>query len=199
MNSIPYKPSGDLPDETYRLAQAGETHALEAIIRHHQQGLRAWIAAHCPVGGDADDVAQRTFVAAITRLGEFQIGTSFAAWLFTIARYQLLTESTRLRRLADYHSRLAPDLLARELERRSQAPDDSTQQRLHHLRHCLSALGEAARRLLEWRYADVIPLQEMAARTGRSEGALKKQLWQLRQKLQQCIEGKLAAEQGVSP
>jgi len=37
----------------------------------------------------------------------------------------------------------------------------------------------------------------MAARTGRSVAAIKKQLWLLRQKLQQCIEGKLAAEGGV--
>jgi hypothetical protein len=39
----------------------------------------------------------------------------------------------------------------------------------------------------------------MAARTGRSIGAIKKQLWLLRQKLQQCVEDKLAAgEEGAA-
>ncbi len=147
-------------------------------------------------GGDADEVAQRTFVAAITRIAEFQVGTSFGAWLFTIARYQQMTETTRLRRLADYHARLAPNLLARELERRACEPDEPTGQRLHYLRECLAALDESARQLIEWRYTAEISLEEMAARTGRTTGAIKKQLWLLRRKLQECIEGKLAVDPG---
>lgn len=187
-------PSDELVDDVYRRAQAGDMRAVEVVVGHYQRRLRAWVAAHCPIGGDADEVAQRTFVAAITRIAEFEIGTSFSAWLFTIARYQLMTEATRLRRLADYHSRIAPDLLARELERRSQQPDEQTLERLQHLKGCLAALGESSRQLIEWRYAAEISLEEMAARTGRTSGALKKQLWVLRRKLQECIEGKLAAQ-----
>jgi RNA polymerase sigma-70 factor (ECF subfamily) len=196
VNDVCNTPDGDLPDETFRRAQAGDMRAVEGIVRHHQQAVRAWAAAHCPVGGDADEVAQRTFVAAIGRLAEFEVGTSFRAWLFAIARFQLMTEATRLRRLADYHTRYAPDLLARELERRAQEPDERTVERLPHLRACLDAMGEPARQFIAWRYEEEIPLEEMGARTGRSVGAIKKQLWLLRQKLQQCIEGKLAAEQG---
>jgi hypothetical protein len=36
----------------------------------------------------------------------------------------------------------------------------------------------------------------MAERTGRSIAAVKKQLWILRQKLQECVEQKLATEEG---
>lgn len=194
MNDTANPHPGDLPDDTYRLAQAGDMRAIEALVTHHQGAIREWLAAHCPIGGDADDVAQRTFVAAISRLSEFQLGTNFRAWLFSIARYQLMTESARLRRLADYHSRLAPEFLARELERRSiELPEERTGQRLLHLRECVAAMGEPARQFIQWRYGDELPLEEMAARTGRSVGAIKKQLWLLRQKLQRCIEGKLAA------
>ena len=52
-------------------------------------------------------------------------------------------------------------------------------------------LGENLRRYLDWRYDEEIPLEEMAARTGRSVGAIKKQLWQIRRKLQQCIEERM--------
>ena len=113
----------DLPDKIYRAAQAGDQDAQEAIVRHHQVAVRSWIAAHCPVGVDADDISQQTFVAALTRIEEFKVGTRFRAWLFTIARYQVMTEATRLRRLADYHSRYAPELMALELERRSEEKD----------------------------------------------------------------------------
>lgn len=196
MNRAFNQPTDDLPEQSYHLAKAGDMGALEAIVRHHQAAVRSWLAAHCPLGGDADDVAQRTFVAAIKRLADFEVGTDFRAWLFSIARYQLMTEATRLRRLADYHSRLAPEILARELERRAQEPEESTTERLMHLRECVAAIGESARQFIQWRYDDQLPLEDMAARTGRSVGAIKKQLWLLRQKLQQCMEDKLAAEEG---
>jgi len=187
----------DLRPETIHRARQGERAAMEAIVRRYQEPVRAWVAAHCPPGGDVDEVAQRTFLAAFTRIAEFKEGANFGAWLFAIARFQLLTEITRLRRLADYHTRYGRDLLSRELERRAQEPDETTAARLHYLRECLEAVGESGRQFIAWRYTDGLPLQEMAARTGRSVAALKKQLWLLRQKLQQCIENKLATEGGV--
>jgi len=185
-----------LPPETIRRARRGEMAAFEVIVRRFERPVRAWVATHCPPGGDSDEVAQKTFIAAFARLHEFADGTSFPAWLFAIARYQLMTETTRLRRLADYHTRYAPDLLDRELERRAADSAGRMTARLAHLLTCLEALGEPARRFVDWRYTEQIPLQEMAERTGRSIAAVKKQLWLLRQKLQECVEQKLAADEG---
>jgi len=121
-----------------------------------------------------DEVAQRSFVAAFTGLDEFEAGTNFAAWLFAIARYQLKTELTRLRRVADYHARYAPDLLQRELERRASEPSELQQIQLDHLRTCLGTLGEHVRRFITWRYEEEILLSEMAVRCGWSLAAVKK-------------------------
>ena len=110
-----------------RLAQRGKLEAFEAIVRHYEGMLRNWAAAHCPPGVEADDVSQNTFLQAFKRLREFKPETHFEAWLFTIARYQLMTEATRIRRITDYHSRYAPELLFRELERQAQvAPRNRT-------------------------------------------------------------------------
>ena len=49
------------------------------------------------------------------------------------------------------------------------------------------------RRFVTWRYDEGIPLDEMATRCGRSVPAVKKQLWKIRQTLQQCIENRMAA------
>lgn len=183
----------DLPDEVYHAAKRGETAAQEQIVRFHQGPVRGWIVAHCPAGGDADEIAQKTFVAALTRIDDFTVGTRFRAWLFTIARYQVMTERTRLRRLADYHSRYAPELLDRELERRAKhEPDDWTAARMDYLQDCLGNLSETVREIVRWRYHEEIPLAEMSNRTGRSVAAMKKQLWMARRKLQTCIEMKLA-------
>ena len=187
----------NLCPEIIHRARQGERAAMEAIVRRYQEPVRAWVAAHCPPGGDVDEVAQRTFLAAFTRIAEFEEGTAFRAWLFAIARFHLLTEITRLRRLADYHTRYGRDLFSRELERRAEEPDETTAVRLHYLRECLEAIGETGRAFIAWRYTDGLPLQEIAARSGRSVAAVKKQLWLLRQKLQQCIEKKLATEGGA--
>ena len=174
----------------------GETPAFEVVVRRFEASLRAWLAGHVPPGIDVDEVAQRTFVAAYTRLDDYAPGTRFDAWLFTIARYQLKTELTRLRRVADYHARYAPDLLQRELERRSSEPPELFVDRLAHLHSCVESLGESLRRFITWRYDEEIPLEEMAVRCGRSVAAVKKQLWLIRQKLQQCVENRVAIAEG---
>jgi len=190
----------DLPDEVYHAAKQGKKSAQEKIVRFHQEPVRGWIVAHCPPGGDADEIAQKTFVAALTRIDDFSVGTKFRAWLFTIARYQVMTERTRLRRLADYHSRYAPELLDRELERRAtHQPDDWALERMDHLRDCLGKLTDTLQQIVNWRYHEEIPLAEMSKRTGRSVAAMKKQLWIARRKLQACIELKLAAQATAYP
>ncbi len=173
-------------------AKRGDRQAFCDIVRMYQQPIRAWAAAHCFLGGDPDDVAQKTFLAAYHRLTDFKTGTNFRAWLFTIARYQMMTESTRSRRLADYHNRFAPDLLDRELERRvKEEPPELVVQRLKALHQCVEGLSDASQKLLKWRYYEAIPLSEMAERTERSVGAIKKQLFLIRQKLQSCINAQI--------
>ena len=95
-------------DDAIRRVRKGDTAAFEVIVRQLERSLRAWLAVQAPPGVDVDEVAQRSFVAAFTRLSEYESGTNFAAWLFTIARFHLKTEVSRLRRVADYHVRYAP-------------------------------------------------------------------------------------------
>jgi RNA polymerase sigma-70 factor (ECF subfamily) len=181
-------------DKAILSVRDGNTASFEVVVRRFERPLRAWLAVHAPPGVDVDEVAQRSFVAAFTRLSDYESGTNFAAWLFTIARFQLKTEVTRLRRVADYHVRYAPDLLQRELERRGSEPPELQETRLEHLQMCLGQLGEDLYRFIRWRYVEEIPLEEMAARSGRSVAAVKKQLWKLRHKLHACVEARMGAE-----
>lgn len=180
-------------DEIIQRVIAGDLDGFTEIIRVCQRPVRAWIVSRCPPGGDADDVAQQTFVAAFKRIDEYEVGTDFRAWLFTIARYQLMAECTRLKRSADYHSRYVPHALSQELERRTLGVAEEPT-RLAHLRECLKQLEGNARDVLDWRYAKELPLAEIAERSSRSIGAIKKHLFVLRQKLHDCIEKKLTEE-----
>lgn len=174
--------------------QAGDVEAFAEVIRLHERPVRGWIVSRCPPGADADDVAQRTFIEAFKQIDQYEGGTNFRAWLFAIARYQLMAECTRLKRLADYHSRYVPVALAEELAKRSETVSELEEQRLTHLRTCLEAIEEKGRELISWRYEKEIPLEEMAQRTGRTVSAIKKHLYTLRQSLHDCIQRKLASE-----
>jgi RNA polymerase sigma-70 factor, ECF subfamily len=178
-----------------RRVREGDPAGFEAVVRAFEWPLRTWIVAHCPPGGDADDVAQRTFIEAFKKIAEYASGTDFRAWLFTIARYQLMAESTRLRRTADYHRRYAPHALAEELERRVDAVQGAVRsEQLDQLRDCLGGLNPQARDILGQRYREGMALEEISRRSGRSVGALKKYLFTLRAKLHECIARKTATE-----
>ncbi|MHC4508403.1 MAG: sigma-70 family RNA polymerase sigma factor [Planctomycetota bacterium] len=181
-------------DDAIQHVRDGNTAAFEVVVRQFERPLRAWLAVHAPPGVDVDEVAQLSFVAAYTRIRDYELGTNFVAWLFTIARFHLKTEVSRLRRVADYHIRYAPDLLQRELERRSSEPPELQETRLEHLQTCLGQLSEDLHRFIKWRYVEEIPLEEMADRSGRSVAAVKKQLWKLRRKLHVCVETRMVAE-----
>jgi len=196
MNPLPPGPDDLHIEAAIRQIRAGDVQAFAAVVRRFERPLRAWLATHAPPGVDVDDIAQASFLAAYTRLDEYAAGTNFAAWLFTIARYQLQTETTRLRRIADYRSRYAPDLLARELDRRKADATSEQDTRLVFLKECLDAIDDTRRRFLTWRYDEAIPLTEMADRSGRSVMAVKKQLWLLRRQLQECVDRKVAAANG---
>ena len=181
-------------DKAVRQVQDGKTASFEVVVHRYERPLRAWLAVQAPPGVDVEEIAQRAFVAAHSRLQDYAAGTNFGAWLFTIARYQLKTETTRLRRIADYHTRYELNLLEQEQERRQDEPPEHQEMRLDHLHTCLESLGEHVRRFITWRYDECIPLDTMAERSGRSVGAVKKQLWKLRRKLHDCIESRMIAQ-----
>lgn len=178
-----------------RRVREGDPAGFEALVRAFEWPVRTWIVARCPPGGDADDVAQRTFIEAFKKIGAYAEGTDFRSWLFTIAKYQLMAESTRLRRTADYHRRYAPHALAEELQRRADSADEAGRsERVDQLRRCLAGLNPQAREILAHRYREGLPLEEISRRSGRSVGALKKYLFTLRARLHDCLVRKTATE-----
>ncbi|MEM6469051.1 MAG: sigma-70 family RNA polymerase sigma factor [Planctomycetota bacterium] len=150
---------------------------------------RSWSPEACRAI-DVDEIVQRTFVEAYKSIGQYQADSNFKAWLLTIARYQTMMESTRIRRQADYHSRYLPVALADQMEKQLKEPG-SEDERLAALRDCLAALKSKSRQLIRRRYAEDLSMDDIAAAVNRSSGAVRKELCLLRKQLHQCIGRKL--------
>ena len=174
--------------------QAGDAEAFRMIVEQLLPAVQAFVAGRSVPGVDVEDVVQRIFVETFRNIDDYQPGTNLRAWVLTIARYQLLGETTRLRRLANYHRRYIPHAIAAAAEEATREADDLHEPRLHGLRECLAQLPEASRELLLARYRGDDSIGRIAESLGRSAVAVRKQLCLLRRRLHECIERRLAGE-----
>ncbi len=160
-----------------------------ALLTGHQNSLRLYVASLLPGDPGAADVVQQANTTIWKKRDDFEIGTNFKAWIFSISRYEVLNfrkKQARDSRLV--FSEELEDIIADELPQLSDDLDD----RQVALRGCLENLKESERDLILHRYYHRSPLKEYSAQVGRPVGSLKVTLHRIRGKLAQCIESKIA-------
>lgn len=136
------------------------------------------------VPGDlVDDVFQETFLVVMRRVGDFEPGRDFPAWVRGIAR-------NIARQVRERHGRTAaplPDDVVDLIDQAHVQADAEREDRTH-LRTCLDRLGGTQREMLRQRYQVGHSLDRLAELVGRSPGAVQVALSRLRAALQECIE-----------
>lgn len=170
-------------------AQAGDHAAFEALLDAHLGHLRTFLALKAPVPGLVDELAHDTFVFAHSRLGDFQPGTSFRAWLRAIAWNLLRAEVQRHARERRQLDRLAESRLAEwDMAASESPPPDGVE----HLGACLGELAEPLRELVLLKYRDEETTKTIATRLSRSLVWVRVALFRARRQLRTCVEAKLA-------
>ena len=168
---------------------ADELAGFVKLMTGHQGNLRAFIVSLIPGSPDVADVLQETNAVLWQKRDRFRPGTNFLAWAFQIARYEVLRQLHRQRRSGHVmFSEEAVEVLAE-----IQPPDESTEELLSALDHCLDKLSESQQELVRERYTPGHSLEDLAARTGRTAGSLRIALLRIREILRRCIEQTLAA------
>ena len=160
-----------VPEQTLiALAAAGDRTAFAGLVRLHQGAVRQYLRRLCQNADLADDLAQETFLHAMTRLGTFRGAGSFAGWLKRIAASQFLMHLRRQRghkRLSDAwgHEALAhgADVAA--------APGHAGSQM--DLDRALATLSPAARMCLMLSHGADYSHSEIASLTGLPLGTVK--------------------------
>jgi RNA polymerase sigma-70 factor, ECF subfamily len=164
---------------------------IVALLMQHQQSLRLYIESLMPGDPQADDVAQESNTKIWEKRGDFEIGTNFKAWIFSIARFQV--RKWRFRQAKDERLVFCDEL---EDTISEEIPNHLDELSLHQkaLQECLKTLKPAHRELLHQRYFEKTSLEQYSAQVGRSVGVLKVTLHRLRSKLLTCVEKKLSSE-----
>lgn len=74
----------------------GDKAAGEALFERHFPSIARFFATK--VGGDADELVQRTFLACVQAKDQFRAESTFRTYLFTVARNELYHYLEKLRR-----------------------------------------------------------------------------------------------------
>ena len=160
----------------------------------HQLALQTYVRSLLLGNAAASDVVQQANAKIWEKRNDFELGTNFKAWAFSIARYEVL--NFRKRQARDARLVFSDDLeqtIATELSETNLA----LQERYAALRQCLEKLRPQDRQLLLHRYASRETLSLYAQKVGKTVGGLKVTLHRLRSALLMCMERQLNSGEGL--
>ena len=161
---------------------------IVAQLTEHQLPLLLYVRSLLPGDPAARDVAQQANAKIWEKRGDFEPGTNFKAWAFSIARYEVL--NYRKQQARDARLVFSDELEQTMAAELADATND-VEERHEALRTCLQGLRSVDRELLLHRYGSSSPLSEFAETVGRSAGGLKVTLHRLRSALLECIQRRL--------
>lgn len=171
--------------------QEGNLEAFGHLMDVHVRRLRAVIALNSPVSHLIDEIAHETYVFAFNHIQDFQRGTSFFAWIKSIAWNLLRAEIQRFSREQANQAKYAE---RRVFEVAPQKTIEHSAKELDGLEKCLERVPPRLKQLVQMRYHLSFSTDEIAERAGQSSAWVRTTLCRLRKQLKDCVEDRLSAE-----
>ena len=147
--------------------------------------LRAFARVLCRESDRADDLVQDAMVRAIAAIDQFQPGSNFKAWVFTILRNLHISSFRERRFLFEPLEEVDRVLL--------QAPGQEDAMAMRTLNDAVQRLAPARREALILVVAHGLSYEEVAAMCGCAVGTIKSRVARAREELHAAVEG------GASP
>lgn len=159
------------------------------LVVTHQPALRAFVLSLLPGSPDVDDVIQDTNAEIWAKRGDFRIGTNFKSWMFSVAKFKVLSVWRDHQRRKVWA--VPEETLAMLVERIEVGALAETESRHDELRFCLDRLRAEDRTLILNRYIDDRNLDELACESGRNKDSLKVSLHRIRTALRVCMSRRI--------
>jgi len=178
-------------DELVQRVRSGHTEDFGELVRRYHPRLRSVLSYYCRSAEEVEENAQDAFVSAFESLEQFNVDSSFYAWLRAIAlnafRKEVRRKAVRARHADGY---------LRQVQLKSLEVDpcgDIADVKAGALDHCLEQLPDEQTAALKAKYSDGASARQIAERFKRSEGAVRVWLLRIRETLRRCVESKLEA------
>lgn len=170
-----------------RRIDSGDRSAFAELVEHFQRPLFGYLGRMGLQQGQAEEVAQETFLRAWQRLGDYdQARAALSTWLFTIARNLALNELTRA---ASVQERTWGEALPEVVSEHGQPVQNvMARQGREQLRQALRLLPHDDRSALALAYYDELDMASIARIEGCTVGAIKVRLHRAKQRLRQLLE-----------
>jgi RNA polymerase sigma-70 factor (ECF subfamily) len=166
------------------------------LVVSHQPALHAFVLSMLPGHPEADDVIQEVNSAVWKKRGEFEIGTNFKAWLFSVAKFKVMALWRDQKRQKVWA--MPEEALTKLLDEAASDCVETSHPRHDALRQCIQQLRPEDRGLILRRYFDDCSLKTLAEEVGRTAENLKGTMHRIRLSLRHCVRSKLIVEE-VSP
>ena len=164
------------------ISDEDQTARVQGLFLQYLPAIRGYILSMVPDFSIADDVVQETFLVVTRKASTFELGSSFAAWVRTIARFKTL-EAIRARRFESLSDEVLAALGTEDCQFHGE-----TDERISFLRSCMEKLAPQARRSIQLRYqGDHLPPQ-IASLMGCTVQSVNVTLSRARAFLRDCVQ-----------
>jgi RNA polymerase sigma-70 factor, ECF subfamily len=170
----------------------------DAFIRlflRHEPDLKAFVSSVVRDWNRTDDILQEVSLVLWRKIGGYDPAYSFGAWARGIAAMEILKDRSRWQRAMPT---LSPEAIA-AVQGAFDDTEDAASPRLEAIQLCMEHLDERSRRLVDLRYREDLPLEDIAHRTERSLAAVGKALLRLRAALERCVQVRAAQLESKNP
>ncbi len=166
--------------------------SVQGLFLKFQPMIRSYILSIVPDFTLAEDILQETFLVVSRKSESFVLGTSFPAWVKTIARFKALET---LRRERGRHVLLSEQVLeALDSDPHPYAVPVEIDRRIESLRACIEQLAPQARRSIEYRYRGDHRPPQIARLMGCSVKSINVTLSRARAFLRECVTQRMGIE-----
>ena len=153
------------------------------LVISNQAKINAYILSMVPQKQDSEDILQDTLIEMWKKYSQFEKGSNFLAWGFTIAKYKILN----YRRKKKSNKVQFSDQLLDIFENESESRICAIESRIDKLKNCIRVLSSKETKLLRLRYEDDLTFREIAKIYGYSHQAICRAMAVVHSRLVNCI------------
>ena len=151
-----------------------------------QKSLYAFILSLFPNRTEAEDILQETNLILCKKASEYDPDGHFQAWAFKIARFQVMKHLTKKKRSKIHFStEIVEEVAAEEFDSQRVAVVQKA------LALCYELLPKNMHVIANLRFKQDFSLKIISDKVNRPMGAISSTLYRIRQKLSDCVKGKL--------